>query len=104
MKLNEYQDKALTNLTIPANRSFINYGVIGLSEEVGELAGHMKKFIRDGTWDEKRVIKELGDVQWYVNYIAKCLGVTAEEIAKINLEKLEARAKKGTLQGSGDDR
>lgn len=54
--------------------------------------------IRDG------IIKELGDVQWYVAATARELHVSLAEVAKINIEKLAGRLERGTVSGSGDHR
>lgn len=52
----------------------IEYLVIGLIDEVGEVCGAIKKFIRgDYGEDElrKRVSSEIGDVMWYVAMIGE---------------------------------
>ena len=56
--------------------------------------------------EEKRqlLIKELGDVLWYIALLAKHLDMSLEEIAKLNIEKLQGRKTRSTLGGSGDHR
>jgi len=50
------------------------------------------------------IAKEIGDVLWYIAADARDLGFTLEEIAKMNIEKLESRQKRNVISGSGDDR
>lgn len=52
----------------------------------------------------KDLIKEIGDELWYI--AAKCteLGITLEQAAAVNLDKLKDRQNRGTLSGSGDNR
>ena len=54
--------------------------------------------------DRDAVIKELGDVLWYVASIARYLGVPLSEVAKVNIGKLEDRQRRNKLHGEGDER
>ena len=50
----------------------INYYFLGLVEEAGEVAGLRKRFLRDeGNIDRNILVKELGDVLWYVAQVGK---------------------------------
>ena len=87
----------------------LSYLILALNEESGEVAGVLKKTIRDhkGVLDATRrtlMLKECGDVLWYLNQITEKLGSNLEEVAKMNIEKLQGRKKRGTLRGSGDNR
>jgi len=105
MEINEYQKQALSQLmVVPANETFLDYGILGLCGESGELAELVKKRIRDGVWDQDKAISELGDVLWYTAFLAKCMGVTLEEVTVNNLLKLEKRAANNAIRGSGNDR
>lgn len=78
---------------------------LGLSGEVGEVMELIKKELRDGTEiDRKNLVKELGDVLAYLTLIGEQYGISLEEIAKANLNKLNDRRIRGTLRGSGNDR
>jgi NTP pyrophosphatase (non-canonical NTP hydrolase) len=83
--------------------------LLGLSGEAGEVAEKFKKIIRDRggvitAEDTQEVIKELGDVLWYISAIADYLGVSLEEVASNNLNKVLSRKVRGQSHGSGDNR
>lgn len=82
----------------------LTYCALGLTGESGEYAEKIKKLIRDGTFVREDTAKELGDVLWYLTRSANELGYSLDEIAKMNIEKLQSRKERGVLQGSGDNR
>lgn len=82
---------------------------LGVAGEAGEFADKVKKILRDKKGDfteEDRVaiVKELGDVLWYVALVSLYLDMPLSEVAKGNIEKLASRARRQKLQGEGDDR
>lgn len=82
---------------------------LGVAGEAGEFADKIKKIMRDkkGIFtdtDRDEIIKELGDVLWYVAVVSLYLDVPMSELASKNIEKLQSRAKRNTLKGSGDNR
>lgn len=103
MKLNEYQQLALTTRLPTADEE---YCVLNLAAEAGEVAGKYAKARRDGRQldFDQQVKKELGDVLWQLSMVALDRGFTLEDIAEANLLKLNARKNAGTLNGSGDNR
>jgi NTP pyrophosphatase (non-canonical NTP hydrolase) len=109
MKFREYQLKSRKTAIYPNIGKNLSYPTLGLCGESGEVAEKVKKLIRDkkGKLDletRKEIIKEVGDVLWYLSAIASELNVGLDEVAKINLNKLNARKNKNTLNGSGDNR
>jgi NTP pyrophosphatase (non-canonical NTP hydrolase) len=77
--------------------------------EVGEIQGKIKKLIRDkgGQWteeDKNEVMKEAGDVAWYLARLADLFDFALEDAAYENLKKLYSRMERGKIQGSGDNR
>ncbi|HLD20089.1 MAG TPA: nucleoside triphosphate pyrophosphohydrolase family protein [Patescibacteria group bacterium] len=109
MTFEEYQQKSRTTALYPnAGANFI-YPTLGLVSEAGEVAGKVKKVMRDDNGvvsDEKRedIKGELGDVLWYVSQCATEFGLSLDDIAQSNIEKLFSRKDRGVLGGSGDDR
>jgi NTP pyrophosphatase (non-canonical NTP hydrolase) len=108
MKLNEYQALARkTAIYSVEPGTFSMYPFLALAEEAGEVCGKIAKHVRDKTPFEpvrEQVKLELGDVLWQLSNAAADLGFTLEDIAGANIEKLESRAKRGVLGGSGDTR
>ena len=47
--------------------------------------------------DEEALKLELGDVLWYLSAVSFYLGVSLEEVAKSNLEKLNSRKTRGKI-------
>lgn len=109
MNFKEYQEKSRKTAMYPdAGKNWV-YPVMGLCGEAGEVADKMKKVMRDdknivSAEKKEEVKKELGDVLWYVAQLATELGLTLDEIAENNIEKLYSRMERGKLQGSGDNR
>jgi NTP pyrophosphatase (non-canonical NTP hydrolase) len=108
MDFKEYQDKASTTAIYPEHLKIL-YPVIGLSGEVGEVSEKVKKVFRDkngeiSQYDRYEITKELGDVLWYLAAISSDLGISLEEAAEKNIEKLFSRKERNVLQGSGDNR
>lgn len=106
MNFKEYQKRA--NATAIYDTKFsILYPTLGLSGEAGEVADKVKKIIRDGKSvvnERVEIAKELGDVLWYLAAVSRDIGVSLEDVAMMNIEKLESRKERGTLQGDGDNR
>jgi len=108
MNLNDYQQAALST-AIYSEDFMIIYPAFGLASEAGEVAGKVKKVLRDnaGYFTKEKsidIMHELGDVLWYVSAVARDLGFTLEEVAEANITKLADRAERDKLQGSGDQR
>lgn len=102
MDLNEYQKLAMVTRLETANT---DYALLGLVGEIGELYSYIAKSIRDDySLDRDHVKKELGDLLWFLAALAEDSGLNLADIARANIEKLQARQKKGTLTGSGDNR
>jgi len=78
---------------------------LGLVGEAGEVAEKVKKTVRgDRELDPKEVLKELGDVLFYVTGIANHLGYTLDDVIDQNVGKLVDRKSKGKVRGDGDNR
>lgn len=113
MSLDEYQTEASEFAFYEHD---LLYPVLGLNGEAGEVAEKVKKLMRDKEvftedgetdidHDDKQAIAyELGDVLWYVANIANDIDYSLEEIAVMNLEKLNDRRQRNSLRGSGDNR
>lgn len=110
MELNEYQKKALMTALYDEKYKIL-YPALGLGNEAGEVLGKIKKWLRGDDGEGKMSIErkealtqELGDVLWYLAVLANDLGVSLDEIAQTNIDKLQSRKVRGALQGDGDKR
>lgn len=109
MDLNKYQDKAWETANYPViGKSFV-YPAIGLSGEAGEISEKVKKIFRDenGEISDKTrdsLERELGDVLWYIACLSRELGLSLQEVAETNLEKLKDRKARDAINGDGDYR
>lgn len=112
--LREYSKAAKsTCLNSSFNFSYLAFGLIA---EIGEVADLVAKWIRKrmafikndflvfNTGDEAevqsfrdKIIKELGDVLWFVALLSEYLGVTFEELANRNIAKLAERKRNNTI-------
>ncbi len=109
MTFEEYQKFTATTAVYPSFGASFVYPSLGLVGEAGEVAEKVKKLIRDknGVVDEEfrqAIIKELGDVLWYVATLCREFEVSLETIAAENIKKLTARKEENKLHGSGDNR
>ena len=109
MNFDEYQKKSAETALYPNRGQNFIYPTLGLVGEAGEVAEKVKKILRDngGRLDANRVQeikKELGDVLWYIAALCRELGLEMDEVAQLNIEKLQSRKKRNKLGGSGDNR
>ena len=97
MTINEYQALAMRTLNPELDRRdvLIN-GVMGLCGEAGEAIDIVKKHLAQvHELDREALVKELGDVAWYLAETAYALGVPLEDVLQKNIEKLKARYPQG---------
>lgn len=113
MEMYEYQLRTAETAIYPdAGESTIlalSYVALGASNEAGEVAGKVKKIIRDGYGERPmgkklQILDEIGDTLWYLARLCDELGFCMDLAAERNLEKLTSRKTRGTLHGSGDNR
>jgi len=109
MDFKEYQKKARRTAIYPNLGQNYVYPILGLVGEAGETAEKIKKIIRDkegkvGEEERVELIKELGDVLWYLTNLSVELGISLDEVATTNIKKLASRLERNKLHGSGDNR
>lgn len=128
--LDFYQNIATKSAIYPGQNTPLGlaYVALKLNGEAGEFAEHVGKAMRDdglipiggefGGYQhdmahltatltpERRtlIIKEIGDVLWYLSAACNELGITLSEAALTNLEKLCDRGERDVLHGSDDNR
>lgn len=109
MNLNEYQDAVKRTAVYPDLNNNLTYPLIGLCGEVGEVAEHIKKSIRDDGGKvtpvrKEKLLYELSDVLWYLARLSSEIGFSLDEVAAANLYKLQLRKDKDKLHGEGSER
>ena len=97
MTANEYQREAMRTLN-PAlgQQDILVNGVMGLCGEAGEAINIVKKHLAQGhPLDREALIRELGDVAWYLAETATALDLDLDAVLSQNLAKLRARYTEG---------
>ena len=97
MFVNDYQKEAMTTLN-PAldKKDVLINSVMGLCGESGEAIDIVKKWLMQGHEpDKEHLVRELGDVAWYLAEAATALDVPLETILRGNLDKLQKRYPNG---------
>lgn len=90
-------EKYQTNVIRTMNHSsgLANYA-LGLAGEAGETVDYLKKVLFHGhELDDEKLMKELGDILWYVTAIAEFNNYSMEDIANLNVMKLRQRYPEG---------
>lgn len=123
MNFDEYQERAHSTAIYPDEiaEAYLALKLNGEASEAlltllgiktGQIAEVVGKHYRDDnglreefTPERKAIlVKELGDVLWYLANLAYEINVSLEYIAEENIKKLASRKERGVLQGSGSDR
>jgi NTP pyrophosphatase (non-canonical NTP hydrolase) len=93
MNFKEYSEKALRTAGMyDTVYDQMENAALGMTGEAGEVADIIKKFKFQGhELSEEEIAKECGDQLWYINLMANAIGKSLEEIAAMNIEKLEKR-------------
>ena len=97
MTINEYQKLAMTTLN-PAlsQKDVLINAVMGLCGESGEAIDLVKKHLHQGhDLDKEKLIKELGDIAWYLAEAATALEIPLEDVLQGNIDKLKKRFPEG---------
>ena len=97
MNVNEYQRLAMMTLNPElSKRDVLINSVMGLCGESGEAIDIIKKWMAHGhELDKDHLVKELGDIAWYLAEAATALDMDLEDILQANIEKLKKRYPEG---------
>ena len=96
----EYQDEVRRTYhsDLPHSMRLAAFG-LGVAGEAGEVADLIKKHVGHGHGlDRDKVIKELGDVLWYVTALAEMCSVSLSQVMLENARKLRVRYPNGFTQ------
>lgn len=97
MNINEYQALAMTTLNPElSKRDILINSVMGLCGESGEAIDIVKKWLAQGhALDKDHLMKELGDIAWYLAEAATALDLSLEDVLQANIDKLRKRYPNG---------
>ncbi|MBR1454147.1 MAG: nucleoside triphosphate pyrophosphohydrolase family protein [Lachnospiraceae bacterium] len=97
MTAEEYQKLASRTLSKDLNDvEMLIEGAMGICSEAGEAMDIVKKYFAHGhELDKEHLIKELGDVCWYMAELLNLLGYTFSDVFEANIQKLEKRYPNG---------
>ena len=93
MDVDKYQELAMRTLNPEIDKKeLILNAAMGLCGESSEVIDLVKKHLFQGhDLDDEKLIKELGDVAWYLAEAATALNVNLSKILEKNIKKLENR-------------
>jgi NTP pyrophosphatase (non-canonical NTP hydrolase) len=103
MTPNEFQENVLRTAKrgLDFKDSLVNCS-LGLAGETGEFVDLIKKYLYHGKeLDSAKCKDELGDICFYVAWMANVFGFTFEDVLTRNVEKLKARYPLGFIPGGG---
>lgn len=93
IEMNHYQAMAMRTMNHELKqRDRLAEAGLGLAGEAGEVVDHIKKHFAQGhDLDEEKIKEELGDLMWYLAYTAYILCIPLDDVAVMNIEKLNKR-------------
>ncbi len=93
MRFDDYQQLAARTLGRDrTHEQQLANAALGLTGEAGEVAEVIKKHLFHATpLNQDALAKELGDCLWYIGAFATVLGLSMDDIAERNIEKLRKR-------------
>jgi NTP pyrophosphatase (non-canonical NTP hydrolase) len=100
MDITNYQREANRTMNTNLNRNEkLSMLGLGLAGEAGEVVELLKKNIYHGHFNTKQeLIKELGDVMWYIANLCTENNILLEMVLEENIEKLKKRYPNGFTQ------
>lgn len=97
MDVKEYQDWVVNKMDHSlTNREALAKNGLGAAGEAGEVADLIKKHLYHGhQLDRNKLVKELGDVLWYITSTCHLIEADLNEIMFENKKKLDERYPNG---------
>lgn len=99
------QVKRTANSDNTSLKDMLTMGSMGLAGEAGEVTDLIKKHVFHGKeLSRDLLVKELGDVRWYMEYLMIATGISMEEVEAKNVEKLTKRYPEGFSYKAANER
>ena len=102
-KKDEYGDfrsevvRCCPNINNDSIKDKLSLAAMGIAGEAGEVVDALKKHLFHNDpkspkpLDLNKLVKELGDLRWYIEYLLLAVDVSIEEVELANIAKLRAR-------------
>jgi NTP pyrophosphatase (non-canonical NTP hydrolase) len=92
VNLDQYQDEVVRTRATTDHNETIKMALIGLQDELGEIAGPLKKYLWHGhSLAGEHLLDEMGDVLWYLTTLCNEFNISLEDVLQNNVEKLRRR-------------
>jgi NTP pyrophosphatase (non-canonical NTP hydrolase) len=93
MNFDEYQTAAARTMNPRLNDGErLLDAAAGVAEEAGEVLAQVRKHLyQERSLDREKLTEELGDVLWCIAVAATAAGISLEEVAARNTQKLASR-------------
>lgn len=93
MTIDDYASWAagIAAVKAPPTAERLSYLGLGLAAEAGEVADHIKRWLRDGRLDQAGLVDELGDVIYYWACLCAAMGRTPSELLEQSAAKIGSR-------------
>ena len=96
MNFTQYQDLARRTQNPDLNRQARrNHALFGIAAEVGEIHSLYQKVYQGHTFDVGNLMKECGDVLWFLAELCDAEGLNMDDVAVMNIDKLKRRFPEG---------
>ena len=95
MTLNEYQELSKRTISTLTKEQAESHALHGMVSEIGELHAVYQKIYQGHEANEEHMMRELGDLMWFVCEYCTAKGWKLEQVAKANVEKLKKRYPEG---------
>jgi NTP pyrophosphatase (non-canonical NTP hydrolase) len=90
--LEQYQQAVTRTCATTEQEETLKLALIGLSDELGEVAGPIKKYLWHGHHlNRVHLLGEVGDVLWYLATLCNALEISLTDALHANLRKLSRR-------------
>ena len=95
MTLNEYQELSKRTISTLTKEQAESHALHGMVSEIGELHAVYQKIYQGHEANEEHMMRELGDLMWFVCEYCTAKGWELEQVARANIEKLKKRYPEG---------
>lgn len=96
MNVNEYQILARRTLpNVVSSLELEHHALHGMVSEIGEIHSIYQKTYQGHPMDHGHIMKELGDLMWFIAEFCTAKGWKLNDICEMNIEKLKQRYPEG---------